>query len=218
MNQVNNLSELKEKINKRINNNIYISYLESVWNKYKFVLLFIITIILIAFIEMKIATCSSDCSYKLNKNNISKISPPCLHLPDGMYLYVYNVSKFNASEVYNKIGNGNIVKNDMGKYNTNNEHFNQVNINDYKKYIVGEHISDKIASPLHTIKEGFKSLFSSSTPINNITNGIVNGYKLKDIVNPTNSFNNFDSSWRILYPSNIKLNCFSSEGVLYFNN
>ena len=208
MSQFSNLTELKDKIDKQINDNIYIMYLKSIWSTYKFIILFIIAVILIAFIEMKIATCSSDCAYRLNKNSISKISPPCLRLKEGTYLYVYNVNKYNASEVYDKI-----ISNNIGK-----EKFKQVDVNKYRKYIVGEHISDKIASPLQTIKEGFKGIFTSSTPINTITNSIVNSYRLKDIVNPTNSFNNFDSSWRILYPSDIKINCFMSNGMIYFNN
>lgn len=189
-----NIKLLGAKIKERFDNNIYLSYIASLWNKYKFIVLIILAIILITFIEIKIATCASDCSYMLDKQNIMKISPPCLNLPEGIYLYVYSAGKYNTQDVYNKTG-----------------------INGYNKLIVGEHITDQISHPVNKIKEGFKHILTSGTPINTLTNNIVNGYKLKDVINPMNSFNNFDSSWRVLYPNGVHLNCFTSNGVIYFS-
>lgn len=188
------LQILGAKIKEQIDNNIYLSYLSSLWNKYKFIILVIITIILITFIEIRIATCTSDCSYMLDKQNIMRISPPCLNLPDGVYLYVYSANKFDSHDVYDKTG-----------------------IEGYNKLVVGEHITDQMVNPMNKIKEGFKSVFTSGTPINTITNNIVNSYKLKDVINPMNSFNNYDSSWRVLYPNGVHLNCFTSNGVIYFS-
>ena len=194
MEQKTNIEDLGKKINERIQNNVYASYALALWNKYKFILLFIVILILITFIEVKVATCTSDCAYSLDKYAISKINPPCLNLPDGVYIYVYNTSAFNSRDVMEKTG-----------------------AVDYNKLIVGEHISNQISHPIHKIKEGFTNMFTSGTPINALTNNILNSQKLRDVINPLNSFNNYDSSWRVLYPNGVHLNCFSSNGTIYFS-
>ena len=194
MDNENKIQQLKEEIKNKLSGNVYASYAVALWDKYKFIVLIVIVLILIVFIEVKVATCTSDCSYSLDKHVISQISPPCLELPEGVYLYVYNTHAFDSADVMERAG-----------------------LDNYNKLTIGEHISDQIAHPINRIKEGFKNIFTCGTPINNITNGILNSQKLKDVINPMNSFNNFDSSWRVLYPNGVHLNCFTSNGVIYFS-
>lgn len=194
MSTIDSLESLRIKINEKINSNVFLSYAKTLWDKYKYVVIFVIAIILIAFIEVRVATCTSECSYTLDKYQIHQMSPPCLRLPDNVYIYVYNSNIYNMREVEDKI-----------------------NIKGYNKLVVGEHIMDQITKPVNKIKEGFKKVFISGTPVNTIGNNILNGCKLKDVINPLNSFNNFDSSWRVLYPEGLHMNCFTSGGTIYFS-
>ena len=194
MNNQQNIAEMHNRIKEKLNNNMYTSYILALWNKYKFVILFVIIVILIAFIEVKVATCTSDCTYTLDKQKISKINPPCLNLPEDVYVYVYNSNNFNMHDVMEKTG-----------------------IVGFNKLVVSEHISDQITRPIHKIKEGFKNIFTSNTPINAISNNILHSHKLTDVINPMNSFNNYDSPWRVLYPNGIHFNCFTTNGTIYFS-
>lgn len=192
-----NILILHDKIKEKIDNNLYISYLKSLWDKYKIVILFLVAVILVAFIEIRIATCSSDCSYALDKHKILKISPPCLDLPDGVYIYVYNSNTYNSDEVCNMTG---------------------IDSEYYNKLVVTEHITNQIMKPMNKIKEGFKNVFTNGTPVNTITDNLINGYKLRSIVDPSNTINDLSSKWCVLYPDNIHLNCFTSDNNIYFSN
>ena len=146
----NKFLELETKIKNHIDNNLYLSYFKCIWDRYKFIILFIIVIILITFIEIKVATCTSDCSYMLDKYSVSRLHPPCLDLPEDVYIYVYNSSVSNSKDIYDKLG-----------------------LQGYNKLTVGEHITDQMSYPLVRIKEGFKNFFSTGTPIHTLTNNIV---------------------------------------------
>lgn len=186
-----NINEL----NKKIEDNVYLSYFKTIWDKYKFIIIFIIIIVLITFIEIKIATCSSDYSYMLDFNNIMIIRLP-IKKQQEENIYIYNINKFEDQTVYDKIG---------------------IDKNSYQTIIITQHISDQINKPIRYIKNGFREIFTGPTPINTLTNSVVNSHKLKDLVNPCNSFNDFSSEWRLIVPKNIHFNCFVSNNILYIS-
>lgn len=193
---VNNITSLQNRLKEKMDCNLYISYAKNIWDKYKIIILFVIAVILVAFIEIRIATCSSDCSYVLDKHHILKISPPCLDLPENVYIYVYNSSNYKTDEAFQLTG-------------TDNSYYN--------KLVVTEHITNKIMRPINNIKEGFKTVFTNGVPINTITNNVINGYKLYNVIDPSNSSNDLSSKWCVLYPEGVHLNCFTSDNVIYFS-
>lgn len=185
-----------EEIKQKLNNNVYYSFGKSLWNKYKIIIIFIIIVIIIAFIEVYIASCVSDCTYRLVKNKILKIQPPCVNLEEDEYIYVYNTMIFEKKDVMDKCKIP--------------EH--------YKKKTILEHISTHLSRPIKGIYEGFKNSMTSCTPINNITNGLINCCKLKEASNPLNSFNSISSNWSIIYPPDRKIKCFVTKDKIMFNN
>ena len=181
----------KDKFNK---NNSCLGFIGSIFEKHKFIILFIVVVIMITFIEITIATNISDCAYPLMKSKIMKIKPDCISLNDDEFIYVYNTNTFKRDEVMKK---AKIPEN-------------------YKKQTVTEHITKQILKPINSIKEGWYNMFTTSTPINALSNNILSSVKIKDIVNPLNSFNSLASSWNVFYPSNLRLSCFIADGKIYF--
>lgn len=181
----------KDKFNK---NNSCLGFIGSIFEKHKFIVLFIVVVIMITFIEITIATNISDCSYPLMKSKIMKIKPDCISLNNDEFIYVYNTNTFKREEVMNK---AKIPEN-------------------YKKQTVTEHITKQILKPINSIKESWSNMFTTSTPINALSNNILSSVKIKDIVNPLNSFNSLASSWNVFYPSNLRLSCFIADGKIYF--
>ena len=181
----------KDKFNK---NNSCLGFIGSIFEKHKFIILFIIVVVMITFIEITIATNISDCAYPLMKLKIMKIKPDCISLNDDEFIYVYNTNTFKRDEVMKKAKIP--------------EH--------YKKKTVTEHITKQILKPINSIKESWSNMFTTSTPINVLSNNILSSVKIKDLVNPLNSFNSLASSWNVFYPSNLKLSCFIANGKIYF--
>lgn len=196
-NDINNGSKssfvnfFKDKFNK---NNSCLGFIGSIFEKHKFIILFIVVVIMITFIEITIATNISDCAYPLMKSKIMKIKPDCISLNDDEFIYVYNTNTFKRDEVMKK---AKIPEN-------------------YKKQTVTEHITKQILKPINSIKESWSNMFTTSTPINALSNNILSSVKIKDLVNPLNSFNSLASSWNVFYPNNLKLSCFIADGKIYF--
>ena len=186
------ISFFKEKFN---TDNSCFKYIDSIIGKHKYIILFVVLIILITFIEITIATNISSCAYTLIKDKIIKIRPDCVPLDKNEYIYVYNVNTFKRNEVIEK---AKIPES-------------------YKKQTVTEHLTKQILKPINNMKNGFSNILRTSTPINDISNNILNSVKIKDVVNPLNSYNSLDSSWSVFYPGNIKLSCFIANGKIYFN-
>lgn len=182
--------------NDRLQNNICYEYVKSVFDKYKYILLFTIIVVIITFIEVKIAVSASDCIYTLNKNKVLKITPPCLHMNKEDYIYVYNVSNYKKHQI-------------MEKENLSNDY--------YIKRNVYEHISQQIKDPMKKIKSNIYSFFNSPTPVNNIANSIITTNKIKDVINPMNTLNDLCSNYNVLYPKYLQFNCFIVDGKIYFS-
>lgn len=181
----------KDKFNK---SNSCLGFIGSIFEKHKFIILFIVVVIMITFIEITIATNISDCAYPLMKSKIMKIKPDCISLNDDEFIYVYNTNTFKRDEVMKK---AKIPEN-------------------YKKQTVTEHITKQILKPINSIKESWSNMFTTSTPINALSNNILSSVKIKDLVNPLNSFNSLASSWNVFYPNHLKLSCFIADGKIYF--
>ena len=174
--------------------NLYYSFAQSVFDKYKYILLIIIVILLIAFIEIQIAQNISDCSYYLDKDRIMKIKPPCLSLDENDYIYIYNNDSFDKSTVIEKC---NIPKG-------------------YKKRSIPKHFTTYLNKPYRKIKGAFKEVFNSTTPINNLTDGIIKCYSFRNKINIPSGYVSLNSNWIMIYPAKINIKCFIVNNKVMF--
>lgn len=190
----NNLNEKYKLIKERLNNNLYYSFAQSVFDKYKYILLIVIIILLIAFIEIQIAQNISDCCYYLDKERIMKIKPPCLSLDENEYIYIYNNDSFDKSTVIEKC---NIPKG-------------------YKKRSIPKHFTTYLNKPYRKIKGAFKEVFNSTTPINNLTDGIIKCYSFRNKINIPSGYVSLNSNWIMIYPAKINIKCFIANNRIMF--
>lgn len=195
-NETNNNENVKfDVIKERLNENIYFSFAKSVVEKYKFIIFFIVIILLISFIEIQIAQSISDCTYYLDKDRILKIKPPCLQLDEDEYIYIYNNDSFDKSTVIEKC---NIPKG-------------------YKKRSIPKHFTTYLNKPCRKIKNTFKEMFNSTTPINNLTDGIIQCYSFRNKINIPSGYVSLNSNWIIIYPAKINIKCFIVNNKVVFS-
>ena len=183
----------------KYDDNAVVGYIKSIWDKYKIIVFIIFAIVVVSFIELAIATNISDCTFTLQRGKINLLSPSCLKLHDNDYVYVFKSTDFNK---LNAINIANIPR-------------------DYLFKDINEHIATQITKPVHSIKQTFENFNNSSTPVNDISNNIMNLTKINNIINPFNVYNNLSSKWLIFYPSYIKPKCFINKHngttKIYFN-
>ena len=182
-----------------LNDNAIIGYIKSIWDRYKIVVFIVFAIVVISFIELSIATNISDCTFTLQRGKINVLVPSCLKLRANDCVYVFKSTDFNKLTAIDKanIPQGYLFKD------------------------INEHIATQITKPAHSIKNTIENFNNSSTPINDISNNIMNLTKINNIINPFNVYNNLSSKWLIFYPSYIKPKCFINKHngttKIYFN-
>jgi len=190
---------IKEKYNEiknKVDDNLYLSFCKSCFDKYKYLFLFIIVVIVIVFIESRVAQNFSDCSYWLDKRKILKIRPPCFQMDENDYIYVYNITMFERRGVLT-----------MCEIPST-----------YKKKSVMEHMSVSISRPMKRIKEGLGGLFNGCTPISNLSNALAGCCNFSDRLNPLTSGNLLISDWCIVYPSYLNVKCFTTRDKIIFTS
>lgn len=183
----------------KLSDNNIIGYVRNVWDKFKIIIFVIFSIVIIAFIELTIATNISDCSFTLHRGKLNVMQPSCLHLRKDDHVYLFKTSDFNRS----------------------NEMFEEIIPKNYSMKVINQHIATQITKPTHSIKNTLENFNRSSTPVNDISNSIINLTKIRNIINPFNGLNNLASKWVMFYPSYVKPKCFVNKKdgrtIVYFN-
>ena len=194
-----NVNQSDNKINERINDNAIGGYIMTIWDKYKIIIFVVFAIVVISFIELSIATNISDCTFTLQRGKINIMKPSCLRLSNNDCIYIFKSTDFNKLNAV-----------DIAKIPTN-----------YLYKDINEHIATQITKPAHSIKQTFENFNNSSTPVNDLSDNIMNLSKINNIINPFNVYNNLASKWIIFYPPNTKPKCFinkhNGNTKIYFN-
>lgn len=196
INEGNNSQQIETN---KMSDNAILGYIKNIWDKFKIVIFIVFSIIIIAFIELSIATNVSECVYTLHRGKINILQPSCLKLRDNDYIYIFKSTEFMKQKVFDKI---NIPAHYL---------FKDIN----------EHLATQITKPAHSIKQTFKNFNNSATPINDLSDNIINIAKINNIVHPFNAFNSLSSKWIMLYPSYLNPKCFINKqhgkAHIYFN-
>ena len=173
----------------QFSDNSILDYLKNIWNKYKIIIFVIFAVIIVAFIELAIATNVSDCSFSLERGKINKMNPYCLQLKEGDFVYVLKPNEFNKdSQIFKE----NIP---LG----------------YVSKSINEHIATQISKPVKSIKHTVENFNSSATPINDITSSLIDFTKIRSSINPFNGLSNLSTNWIIFYPKYINPKCFINK-------